>query len=367
MFRAAPRLIARPALRIAPLRSAAPARRYLSTAPPSQKSRSFKSLVARVGIAGAIIYYYNTTDVFAEEPRQLAQALPETEVESEHLPTIESISEERKRRQAVQAQLDAQKQKEAANAQQNAKPSEDGQGGIEGLEEEADQQGAFNPETGEINWDCPCLGGMAHGPCGEQFKAAFSCFVYSTEEPKGMDCIDKFKDMQNCFREYPEVYGSELDSDADEEDDMTASTETQQPRSSPTSAPPSDTFSSNTQSDSRSQPAADDHAASAKGDFSSERSSKPHTPHENNLVPEEYKPNVKHNPIYDARGDMSSLDSEKEKEKSKQKPKGDSDTERANKAKNQVKSQEPVSESESMVPKARHDENAKGTEKLERK
>ena len=64
---------------------------------------------------------------------------------------------------------------------------------------------------------------------------------------------------------------------------------------------------------------------------------------------------------------MSSLDSEKEKEKSKQRPKGDSDTERANKAKNQVKSQEPVSESESMVPKARHDENAKGTEKLERK
>ena len=66
-----------------------------------------------------------------------------------------------------------------------------------GLEEEADQQGAFNPETGEINWDCPCLGGMADGPCGPQFKAAFSCFVYSTEEPKGMDCIDKFKYVQN--------------------------------------------------------------------------------------------------------------------------------------------------------------------------
>jgi mitochondrial intermembrane space import and assembly protein 40 len=61
------------------------------------------------------------------------------------------------------------------------------------LEEEAGNQGAFDPETGEINWDCPCLGGMAHGPCGEQFKAAFSCFVYSKEEPKGMDCIDKFQ------------------------------------------------------------------------------------------------------------------------------------------------------------------------------
>ena len=61
---------------------------------------------------------------------------------------------------------------------------------------------------------------MAHGPCGEQFKAAFSCFVFSTEEPKGVDCIEKFKDMQNCFREYPEHYGAELE--GDEEDDVTA-------------------------------------------------------------------------------------------------------------------------------------------------
>jgi hypothetical protein len=37
-------------------------------------------------------------------------------------------------------------------------------GGLEVLEEEAGQEEAFNPETGEINWDCPCLGGMAHGP-----------------------------------------------------------------------------------------------------------------------------------------------------------------------------------------------------------
>ena len=86
-------------------------------------------------------------------------------------------------------------------------------GGPQGLEEEAEQQGAFNEETGEINWDCPCLGGMAHGPCGEQFRAAFSCFVYSKEEPKGVECIDHFKTMQNCFREHPEIYGAELDDD----------------------------------------------------------------------------------------------------------------------------------------------------------
>lgn len=85
------------------------------------------------------------------------------------------------------------------------------------MEEEASQQGAFNEETGEINWDCPCLGGMAHGPCGEQFRTAFSCFVFSKEEPKGVDCIEHFKAMQDCFREHPDIYGAELDDvDADE-------------------------------------------------------------------------------------------------------------------------------------------------------
>lgn len=53
--------------------------------------------------------------------------------------------------------------------------------------------GAYNPVTGEINWDCPCLGGMAYGPCGEEFKTAFSCFVFSQEEPKGVNCIPLFE------------------------------------------------------------------------------------------------------------------------------------------------------------------------------
>lgn len=57
---------------------------------------------------------------------------------------------------------------------------------------------------------------MAHGPCGEQFREAFSCFVFSKDEPKGIDCIDKFKGMQDCFREHPEIYGSELEDDEQE-------------------------------------------------------------------------------------------------------------------------------------------------------
>lgn len=83
----------------------------------------------------------------------------------------------------------------------------------EAADADADQGAAFDPATGEINWDCPCLGGMAHGPCGEHFKDAFSCFVRSEQEPKGIECVDKFKAMQDCFRAHPEVYKEELEMD----------------------------------------------------------------------------------------------------------------------------------------------------------
>jgi mitochondrial intermembrane space import and assembly protein 40 len=89
------------------------------------------------------------------------------------------------------------------SASEDSEPSE----GASPSEHDAGSEGAFNPETGEINWDCPCLGGMAHGPCGPQFREAFSCFVFSEMEPKGIDCVEKFKGMQDCFREHPDVYG----------------------------------------------------------------------------------------------------------------------------------------------------------------
>lgn len=121
------------------------------------------------------------------------------QIQDSDLPTLEAIAAEKRERQA-QAAEQARKLAEApqsaeaeAVAQAQYETEVEGEGGLEGLEEEAEQQSAFNPETGEINWDCPCLGGMAHGPCGEEFKEAFSCFVYSKEEPKGMECIEKFK------------------------------------------------------------------------------------------------------------------------------------------------------------------------------
>jgi len=68
--------------------------------------------------------------------------------------------------------------------------------------------------NGEINWDCPCLGGAAHGPCGTEFRDAFSCFHHSKEEIKGSDCFPQFREMSSCFAKYPELYGSK-----DEDDD----------------------------------------------------------------------------------------------------------------------------------------------------
>lgn len=111
------------------------------------------------------------------------------------------VDEKRKQLDAKLKARESQATKEAvaansATPQQTQPPvasPEDAEKSPEQLEEEAGQQGAFNPETGEINFDCPCLGGMAHGPCGEEFKAAFSCFVYSDQEPKGIECIDKFQ------------------------------------------------------------------------------------------------------------------------------------------------------------------------------
>ncbi|KAJ0023919.1 hypothetical protein NQD34_003818 [Periophthalmus magnuspinnatus] len=71
-----------------------------------------------------------------------------------------------------------------------------------------DEQGLILP-NGDINWNCPCLGGMASGPCGSQFKEAFSCFHYSKEEVKGSDCIDHFRNMQECMQKYPDLYPQE--------------------------------------------------------------------------------------------------------------------------------------------------------------
>ena len=72
VIRITPVAMFRPAVRRAVVQSAsrasAPSRRFLSTAPPHEKSRSWKNSAVRWTLAGALIYYYNTSNAFAEEP-----------------------------------------------------------------------------------------------------------------------------------------------------------------------------------------------------------------------------------------------------------------------------------------------------------
>jgi len=83
------------------------------------------------------------------------------------------------------------------------------------LSEPEEQSGLILPD-GEINWNCPCLGGMATGPCGVDFREAFSCFHYSKAEPKGSECYQHFKNMQECMAKYPNLYPAARD----EEDEL---------------------------------------------------------------------------------------------------------------------------------------------------
>ncbi|OQE39910.1 hypothetical protein PENCOP_c006G00251 [Penicillium coprophilum] len=219
MFRPAARALAR-----APAVAArTPAnRRLISTGPT--KSRSWKNTFLRLGLAGGAIYYYNTSSVFSEEPKfSILSTIRKQSGDDANAQTLDSITPKiRQERAAAQS-----KKSESAVLEGGLNPEE--------LQEEAGQEAAFNPETGEINWDCPCLGGMAHGPCGEDFKAAFSCFVYSEEEPKGIDCVEKFKAMQDCFRQHPEVYGAELEDDDEPQSDASAPSDA--PAPSDSSAP----------------------------------------------------------------------------------------------------------------------------------
>ncbi|OAX78564.1 hypothetical protein ACJ72_07126 [Emergomyces africanus] len=214
MFRPASRSLLRAASSTPRHTRLAQARRFIGTdsASSSRKRSSWKGATLRWGLAAGVVYYYNTSSVFAEEPGfsfQPTSSASEDIEDDASLPTLDSLTSAKKSKVTLKPSSLTPTKSDTAPTPSSSAESSDlaAAADIEiapsetqpmlltpgELEEEAGSEGAFNPETGEINWDCPCLGGMAHGPCGEEFRAAFSCFVYSTEEPKGMDCIDKFE------------------------------------------------------------------------------------------------------------------------------------------------------------------------------
>ncbi|CAE6420563.1 unnamed protein product [Rhizoctonia solani] len=178
-------------------------------------------VAAGAGAFGTYVSYKSGGNIKTDTIQKYSEAKRSTTTKSATEPASKAPSQKSQDNTSVDSQaavksspsepgiIEPSKDKPAPKKEGESTP----EGGMDDLEADAESQGAFNPETGEINWDCPCLGGMAHGPCGPQFREAFSCFVHSNEEPKGVDCVEKFKAMQDCFREHPEVYGEELDDD----------------------------------------------------------------------------------------------------------------------------------------------------------
>ncbi|KAK3091510.1 hypothetical protein FSP39_020345, partial [Pinctada imbricata] len=61
--------------------------------------------------------------------------------------------------------------------------------------------------NGEINWNCPCIGGSVAGPCGVETREAIACFYYmSKEDPRGVDCDEKNKALRDCMRDHADLY-----------------------------------------------------------------------------------------------------------------------------------------------------------------
>jgi hypothetical protein len=77
----------------------------------------------------------------------------------------------------------------------------------------ADERTLTREEEIEEALNCPCIDAMREGPCGNDFIAAYRCFLESDSEPKGMDCVPQFATMQSCMAEHPEEYN--LDDDED--------------------------------------------------------------------------------------------------------------------------------------------------------
>ncbi|KAG2244673.1 hypothetical protein Bca52824_093475 [Brassica carinata] len=58
--------------------------------------------------------------------------------------------------------------------------------------------------------DCPCIADLRNGSCGSQFTEAFRCFLISTAEEKGSDCVHPFVALQKCVKANPNAFSKEV-------------------------------------------------------------------------------------------------------------------------------------------------------------
>ncbi|XP_073112674.1 mitochondrial intermembrane space import and assembly protein 40 homolog isoform X2 [Elaeis guineensis] len=58
--------------------------------------------------------------------------------------------------------------------------------------------------------ECPCVAELRKGPCGTQFTEAFVCFIKSTAEEKGSDCVNPFIALQDCIKANPDAFSKDV-------------------------------------------------------------------------------------------------------------------------------------------------------------
>lgn len=58
--------------------------------------------------------------------------------------------------------------------------------------------------------ECPCIADLRSGSCGNQFSEAFVCFLKSTAEEKGSDCVHPFVALQACIKANPGAFSKDV-------------------------------------------------------------------------------------------------------------------------------------------------------------
>ncbi|KAK0399725.1 hypothetical protein QR680_003180 [Steinernema hermaphroditum] len=55
---------------------------------------------------------------------------------------------------------------------------------------------------GSIDLNCPCMHSALAHRCGHLFRLAIQCFNASTTNPKGNDCLERFKEHALCGKRF---------------------------------------------------------------------------------------------------------------------------------------------------------------------
>ncbi|XP_024047108.1 mitochondrial intermembrane space import and assembly protein 40 homolog [Citrus clementina] len=119
-----------------------------------------------------------------------------------------------------QVQSEAIDQTEGEQSSPSSPDSSQHAASIESLIAEAaaygDDENESLDEKAQKALECPCIADLRSGPCGAQFSEAFLCFLKSTSEEKGSDCVHPFVALQNCIKANPSAFSKDILEEDDE-------------------------------------------------------------------------------------------------------------------------------------------------------